>query len=76
MGKRKGSHGAGTWSFPGGHPEPGETLDDAIRRELYEETGIEFQGYLKHSTFVENRRCQRAIGGASAMTSRPKVNAT
>lgn len=54
MGKRKGSHGAGTWSFPGGHPEPNETINEAIRRELFEETGIEFKGYLKHSTFVEN----------------------
>lgn len=54
MGKRKGSHGAGTWSFPGGHPEPNETLDEAIRRELYEETGLQYTGDLRHSTFVEN----------------------
>lgn len=54
MGKRKGSHGAGTWSFPGGHPEPGETIEEAVRRELFEETHIEFKGYLKCVTFVEN----------------------
>jgi len=27
------------WCFPGGHREPGETMDQASHRELYEETG-------------------------------------
>jgi len=40
MGLRKGSHGAGTWSFPGGHLEPGETVAGCAARELHEETGI------------------------------------
>jgi 8-oxo-dGTP diphosphatase len=28
------------WSFPGGHVEPNETLDEALVRELREEIGI------------------------------------
>lgn len=28
-----------TYEVPGGHREPGETIEEAARRELYEETG-------------------------------------
>ena len=40
MGKRKGSHGAGTWAFPGGHVELFESAQDTAFRELEEETGL------------------------------------
>ena len=40
MGKRKGSHGVGTWGFPGGHLEWFEELMGCAYRELEEETGL------------------------------------
>lgn len=44
FGKRKGSHGTGTWALPGGHLELYESFEECARREVLEETGLEIEG--------------------------------
>ncbi len=41
LGKRKGSHGAGEYAWPGGHMEYMESFEGCAKREVQEETGME-----------------------------------
>ncbi len=54
MCKRAGSHGAGEYSFPGGHLEYMESIEDCARRECREEAGIEIKNIRFH--FAANVR--------------------
>lgn len=38
--RRRGAHGGGTWSAPGGHLDYAETPEDCAVRETREETGV------------------------------------
>jgi len=45
LGLRKGSHGSGEWSFPGGHLEMSETIFETAKRETKEETNLDINKF-------------------------------
>lgn len=53
LGKRKGAHGCGCWSFPGGHLELNESVEDCAKREVLEEAGIQIQN-LKRGPYTND----------------------
>lgn len=53
LGKRRGSHGDGTWAMPGGHLEFKEKIFDCAHREIQEEVGIKIKN-LKLGPYTED----------------------
>lgn len=60
LGKRKNAHGEGTWSYPGGHLEFGESWEACATREVMEETGIKIKnlrfGMVTNDIFENERK--------------------
>lgn len=52
------------WACPAGHVDKGETPEDAMVREVWEETGLNVREYeLVHHEFVEWNTCSHDIRG-------------
>jgi 8-oxo-dGTP diphosphatase len=52
--KRKGAHGSGHWSFPGGHLEWMETWEECAARETKEECGLDIKN-IRFSTATNDK---------------------
>ena len=53
FGKRKNAHNEGSWSFPGGHLQFNEEVEDCAIREVKEETGISIKN-IRKGTFTND----------------------
>jgi 8-oxo-dGTP diphosphatase len=78
LGKRKGSHGSGSWAFPGGHLEFNESIEDCAKREAMEETGLTIEN-IKKDTFTndimreENKHYITCFVKADCFSGEPKI---
>ncbi len=54
--RRNAPHG---WALPGGFVEYGETVEDAVRREMTEETGLELQDLRQFRVYSDPARDPR-----------------
>ena len=78
LGLRRGAHGAGTWSPPGGHLEYGEEPAECVRREALEETGltlshVDFAGITNDIFEAEGRHYVTLFYRTDQSTGEPTV---
>ena len=71
MGKRKGSHGAGTWAFPGGWMEHGQSFQETAEREVMEETGLKLTGPVEIVTAISTVFPDRDVHSVTIMLKAP-----
>ncbi len=57
--KRGGHPFLGKWALPGGFLEPNETAEEAVKRELFEETGVDAASIIQLRTFSNPHRDPR-----------------
>lgn len=52
---------AGKWEFPGGKLDPGESFDNALEREVHEETGLEITLLRPFDTAMSSIQDRRVV---------------